>query len=380
MANLDLFNAFWKRAEKEREFSGFQKAIRQARPFTLDAELADIVGRLAFEKPNAKSIRRWIGAARLPYPNMWLEADFDTAFRFWDEPEAFMFGRPKRIGWLLTELPDMPDGGFGVIRIATVENDEGEYHASYYPIMHMVHLGGRMSAQALLSGEGPHQEIKAVMAQVNASPGYTLLPWTGRNDNETLIEMVRLEKAGKHPLSRFSCGTLEPSYLRAIENDIDAPKRAEDLLVKSMADQRGELAFIVAALAILNEVPVRFVPYRPQGMIRSAGRYRPYMTSSIVTIEVPATRRRIREIDKHLQHRGEAAQRARHEVRGHWRHSQHLPSLHPERWERSLDREGRPCWRTWIDHHERGSAELGWVNQTYRAVAKRGAMRELAEA
>jgi hypothetical protein len=61
-------------------------------------------------------------------------------------------------------------------------------------------------------------------------------------------------------------------------------------------------------------------------------------------------------------------------VRGHWRHVQKLPRAAGEnhRWERWTDRSGRPCWRTWIEHHERGSGQIGFVQQTYQVVRNTG--------
>lgn len=146
------------------------------------------------------------------------------------------------------------------------------------------------------------------------------------------------------------------------------------LLGLAMNDQMGELAYIVSTLALLNEVPVRYVPYRPSGHVLARGRMKPFLTSSVVTIEVPASRRRVREIDRHLQDQGEACKRARHEVRGHYRHVRELPKSNPERWQDVEGRFGAAgawWWRTRIKHHLRGDASLGWVQQTYRVTAAR---------
>jgi hypothetical protein len=147
------------------------------------------------------------------------------------------------------------------------------------------------------------------------------------------------------------------------------------MLLGGLVDQFGELALICTALALMNEVPCTYVPYRPAGTMRVGGRLRPYMSNSIVRIEVPATRRRVRDIERDLKRIGrEKIRRKRHEVRGHFRHVIKLPRAQPERWERvAHPLTGRMVWRTWIEHFERGDGELGFVQHTgYEAVRGRG--------
>ncbi|AXQ69337.1 hypothetical protein HOU02_gp388 [Caulobacter phage CcrBL9] len=145
-----------------------------------------------------------------------------------------------------------------------------------------------------------------------------------------------------------------------------------EIMGAALYDQTGDLGLIVTALSLINEIPVRFVEHQPRGSLRAGGRMRPYMRSSIVSIEVPATRRRIKDIEKTIKQKVEAAKRARHEVRGHWMTADKPPRVEQtretKRWETYFDREGRIRWRTWVDNHMRGSAEVGYVQQVYEVT------------
>lgn len=385
MANLDLLNQFWKRTEQEAEFRGYASAVRRLRPFTLDAELADICGQLA--DTNERTLRSYLHTARLPYPMMWLECDHATAFKHIDRSRSgwrLHEAEPIRVGWLIVEAPE-GSGVYAITRVCSMPDpNDGEVKALIFPITHLYSPTVRLDTNnALRSLEGRiHEDVLRALRELNQDPTFPLAAWGG--DSLTVHKIERrggvgphIEMARKSPLYQSNVCLLEPRMLKLCVEPITPDdktiyERTRSVMFAGLADQMGEVGFVVSALALLNEVPVKYVPYKPKGSIRVKTGMRPYMTSSIVSIEVPATRRRIKEIEKHLKGAGEAARRARHEVRGHWRHTDKLPGTNPDRWERFIDRDGRLRWRTWIDHHERGDASLGWVKQTYHASKGRG--------
>lgn len=393
MANLDLLNEFWKRTEQEEKWRGYAKEVRRARPFALDDELADIVGRLMRSRP--RDLYRYLISARLPYPTMWLEADYEAAFGYIDRvvgtdgnPYWMTKAAPLRIGWLLTETPA---GGVAVLRVARVEDPiSGEMGgAMIYPTTYLFSSEKRMhvDGSTFRNLEGVvDPEILRALRTWNMTPLASAAPWgwdgkvvAGSRPIDELDQITAGIRASG--LFETCASLLEPQTVqRLMQPRVDEPEplydRTMSILMASANDQYGDIAYIVAALALINEVPVKYVPYRPSGSMRAGGTLRPYMQSSVVTIEVPASRRRLKDIRDDLKHKGEQAIRARHEVRGHWRHVQKLPLVAADnhRWERWTDRDGRPCWRTWIEHHERGSGQIGFVRQTYEVARGRGSI------
>lgn len=401
MANLDLLNAFWKRAEQESEWRGYASTIRQARPFSLDDELTEIVGRLMTSKP--AELHKYLLSARLPYPVMWLEASFEPAFaqiemQVRDDEGAFWLTKsaPQRIGWLLSQTPN---GIITATRVCRVEDPvSGEVgDAMMYPLVYMFSADQRMNVdgQTFRTLEGTlDPEVLRALRTWNKFPLTMASPWAlsanGVSVKGHLTEQEIEDINGAYqasPLYETCVGVLEPrAVLRLMNPRMEETEslydRSMSLLMAGHNDQHGDIAFIASALALLNEVPVKYVPFRPSGSLRAGGRLRPYMSSSIVTIEVPASRRRLKDVRDRLKEAArEHATRARHEVRGHWRHAYKLPRAASDnhRWEAWVDRTGRPCWRTWIEHHERGSGKIGFVRQTYEAVRGRGAMPRVVE-
>lgn len=372
---LDLFNEFWKSTEQdERRRRLYNLQTKQARPFSLDAELTQLVGELS-RKADPRTLVRYLSAARLPYPVMWIEADYAATGL---EPGT-LYGTPERVGWLLMQSPRNEDR-WRAERVGLMPNQTtGEITAHIYPLIHLVDTGG-----AFVGGEDyrtRHAPADTSLHFWNEQAAFTNLAWDVNDpmaahklQHRGPLELYE-EAARKVPLWRRNQVGLSGIYLDEMAQTRDIA--FEQVIVKSMSDQAGELAFIVSALALLNEIPCRYVPFRPQGTLRAGGRLKPFMSTSIVSIEVPATRRRLKEVDKALRSAGDRASRARHEVRGHFRHVYKLPRSNPERWERAVDRQGRPCWRTWVKAHERGDASLGWVRQTYEATAARGARNQL---
>lgn len=396
--DLDLFNEFWLRTEREAEFAEFRDNMRKARPFALSDEIDDMVGDLAFANISDRKTARHLASARLPYPVMWIEhGDLGFGRRLPPIIEP-MFGTPVRTGWLLEQVDRGADGGmngFVAQRVSRVPNlDTGELVASIYPLVHHVSTSDyRFDYQRQIDFASAVQkptgvpyvddlnEAIRVTAEAHLEPSTPLIGWGGTDDLDK-VDMSDETQAKatmrRSPLYGVSSIHLHTGFVNRLRREtFDLRSGVISFMRNAARDQMSELRYLVAALALLNEVPVEYVPYRPSGNVRMGGRLRPFMSSSLVAITVPQSRRRLKDIDRHLQAKGrEAIKKARHEVRGHYRHVKKLPKAHPERWERWQDVDGRLgtagmwWWRTYIEHHLRGSAALGWVEQRYAVLPK----------
>lgn len=115
----------------------------------------------------------------------------------------------------------------------------------------------------------------------------------------------------------------------------------------SAQEGRGDLRFLIMALALINIVPIKYV-HKP-----SAGRYMHrlrnlvYLDHRIVSIH--AGKQRIERIFERAVN-AEAARKRRHKVRGFYRH------LHRNQPNEKI---------VWIKEHERGDASLGYTTHEY---------------
>lgn len=390
---LDLLNEFWIRCEKrENIFPGYLEQIKKARPFALEDEVARVVSDLAFgPRATHQKIAQYCTSARLPFPVCWIECDTDSAF---GKLEGFnyMWGKPTRVGWLLTEFSKGTGGmgdenarpivGFMAQRIGrTLNKNTGTYLASMYPVCHLFRYEGlfddNVDQIVSMSSLNFPQEVNDSVDGMNSEPNYRLLAWSPEGPPEyadkSLEELSVL--ASQSPLYRRAVIGIEHLFGESMIDygSMERRKRTDDLMLAGIYDQAGELGFLISALALINEVPVRFIPHRPDGRVILKGRTKPFLASNVVQIAVPATRRRVKEIDKHLRSLHDQAQKRRHEVRGHWRHCDKLPTRDPGRWQRGINPfNGKACWKTYVAHHERGSAALGYVDHFYNVAAKQG--------
>lgn len=387
---LDLLNEFWKRTEQERSFGAYKDSMRKTTPFCLDDDMATTVS-LMLARASDETLLRYLQASRLPYDNVWIEASYEHAYAH-QAPQSYAYGRPQRIAWLLTSSPN---GTTEAMRVSSVVNtNTGEILASVYPLIHYWNPTRGVDHQAMFGAHYAHEddlnvvEVHKAEAAANGDPAYQRLAWTDRPPAGSLhatpgagaLERRENENeaARASPLYGYNIVTMEGHSLAGLLNEGgNINFGATQVYHTAMRDQAGDLGFICAALALINEVPVDFVETRPRGSLRAGGRLRPFMRSSIVSLKVPATKRRIKEIDKTIRTAVEAAKRARHRVRGHYMTADKPPraeTLREEkRWETFFDENhgGRLRWRTWISDCWRGSAEVGYVEQFYEVVSAR---------
>ncbi len=393
---LDLLNEFWKRTEQEKLFSTYREAVRRATPFSLDDDMAATASKMAASADDAKLLR-YLQAARLPYDILWIEADYEHAFAH-QAPHKHAYGHPARVGWLMERKAD---DTITVMRIGSVFNtSDKEVLASIYPLTQMWHPSRVLDHRSVFAAQFAREDdldiiqINKAETMTNLDPAYLRLGWTEKPLPGSMqapagagaLERGEYENdlARASPLNGRSVVFLEAQVLAGLVREArlsdglkDPRQMATQVLHTAMSDQAGDLGFLCATLALVNEVPVDFVETRPSGSLRAGGRLRPYMRTSIVSLKVPATKRRIKDFDKTIKTAVEAAKRARHKVRGHFLTADKPPRAEvlreEKRWETFFDpnHNGRLRWRTWISDCWRGTAEVGYVEQFYEVVAAR---------
>lgn len=374
---MDLLNAFWHRAESnagaDKGWGVYLRVIKHARAFTLDDEAVEIIANMAFggdvrDQKFGKRIDNYRQLARLPYPIMWLEFNYQVLHKWLVkhgiDATRDIFGPPERVGFLMDENSNEPE----VYRITTLgrmaDPKTGEMiPAAVFP-----------SAQTVCTRQVGEFEITSpksageVFAQAVKSGNYmgisSSVAW-GLLEPDQHDNLGEIKEVMDHPLYKSSA--VEPEamwYDHMLESEDNATSWPQ-VMSNSIIEQRFDLRFIVAALALINHVPVRYLPYRKAGHCRPKFEQRPYMSTSIITIEVPATRRRVRDIERHLKDIAGGWHNRRHEVRGHWRVADVEVS---DKWNPFYDpMTDKWRWRLWISRHERGDSTLGYVNQ-YHSV------------
>lgn len=369
--DLDLLNSFWWRTEVNKEWRIYNSVVKQARAFTLDDEAVETIAAMAFkghpmEPATERRLDGYRSLARLPYPVMWIEYDYRVLDRWMvkkgiphDRP---MFGKPERVGYLLDRI-EANNVAFRIMtlgKMTDLTDRTREIGASMFPINQTVTNG---PLKIKLTPHPSHvQEYRDALESGNKGGLANAVAW-GLIDPKTDVGSGALDGVVDNAL--YMTGEIEPEEM-TLEHLRVNTLTFYDLVAESMFEQSLDLRFVVAALALLNHVPVKYVGYRRPGHARPRIEQRPFLSTSIITINVPVSRRRLREINEHLKSRAGGWHNRRHEVRGHWRIADREVS---DKWERFYDPEAETFrWRLWIKEHERGDSSLGSVQQYHHVV------------
>jgi hypothetical protein len=372
--DLNLLNTFWSQAERTKWLRGYTRDLKAARPFSLDDDMDRLVCDIAYRPSVTHSLlRRYLDSARLPYRTMWIE---HPGARF----SARIGGHGleselHRVGWLLHRShPDHP--GYTVVRISQPYDESGAPGVpTPLPIVHYVDptladaVEG-VTTNLFAKGDVVEGSFAREAFDFVASPTMRMCGWGFEHDEPTD------QDARRSPLFGSTSVLIESDQMndvtRSWSTDTVVGSLAEHQIAYTRAAARvqaNELPYIAAALALINEVPVVYgPPTRPRGMIRSGGTVRPYIATSVISIDIPQSRRRLKDVRARLREASDI-RRAAHECRGHWRHVQQQPKTNPERWQPGFDLFGRPCFKTWIEPHMRGSAEIGFNQHLYAVTA-----------
>jgi hypothetical protein len=190
----------------------------------------------------------------------------------------------------------------------------------------------------------------------------------------------KLVYATNEELTRRGGVCLEGRFFRIITEEAIArdgrgksninSQRTIDAFTNDIIEGRGNLRFVITALAMMNVCPITYAHREAKGFLRKRLRNIPYLDSHVITIS--CGNKRIQHVVDHAFRDHELAEkRKRHEVRGHWALAEYRKGgracVHEP-----AERDGDyavcgKCERLihWRDHYERGDAALGYVHHDY---------------
>ncbi len=304
--------------------------------------------------------------ACLPYETVWLEYDNHTRIRAQhsigtsDLPDE---RTPRRAGFLLRRAYDRPTA-WNATKVFDPRSGMNGLSALVYMFdaesdrpIEVLGAYSNIAERALRYGY-PGNDLDELKRALNC-------PLWGYSQITSHTAM--LEKLFNHASYSF-----EPAYLSLMEAMVQTgkwtTKTTEKILTEAVTENAGDMRFLTTALALINEVPVTYTDDTRQGSFLAGGRPRKFFSNSIITLNVPAMKRRsvMQFLDRAA---AKAAKRKRHRVRGHWRTADKPRGA---LWEMYVDREtGQARYRRWIEHHLRGDASMGWVNQEYNVKAQK---------
>lgn len=366
--NLDLLNALRRQAGRSSSaLSVYALPIEEARPFSLDSDAVEMIAEMSSPDRVETMIPHYRALARLPYPKVWLEFDYGVLAQ-WRRAHGQLATEPGdeaagRLGFLLDTLQTAPEGfratTFGDNRI--VGSDDGEDFMTF-PAVHNVWTGA--SPMKMLPHYSYQTSVRRALKRINDSRA-PALAWAGAIHNSWEAS----------PLYMMNSLEIEPTWLDVLKkrsrSDDELQNNVEQTLADGVKEQAGDLRFLVAALATINHVPVKFVKTRPNGLFRSRGRLRPHLETTVVSIDLPTRVQRLKVTDRLMKAAHEVIKRRWHEVRGHYRFSD---TQHTARWEPRFDpRRNRMRWSIWIDQHARGDLSLGLSIPIYDVHGHSGA-------
>jgi hypothetical protein len=338
--------------------------MRKAHRFVLDNEFTEYVTRMAAATAE-KTLAR-LQYATLPYETTWIEFDCRVKVRVANEiagTPSDLSDVPPRLGMLIQRINDtdavcslVSEIANGVLPhqvsyfFSTVERDFTTDHFGCTPFSPS--LPAFLRTAALWGYADGKLETRKRAGSVSE-----LL------DPRGLKTPVFLERHGVLGLSRLHASFFDVFVHRGQEDNLN---RATVIEAREFM---GQIRWLVAALGMLNEVPVRTDHIQPSHSMRAGATRHNFVDYHKCTLRLPKTRP-IPYLERYLSN-VERKHRA-HEVRGHWRtylHEQHCAAEQHD-WEYDHVDGYRLCGKCmaygrFIHEHVRGDASLGWVKKDY---------------
>lgn len=375
MSASDLLNDFAAEADKQHHLHCYRGLIRRARPYTLDDDATSLITELASGPTIRDKLPTYRILARLPFDVVWIELNYDARYlarvalgtSVGEKPVDV----PDRIGWLMERIDDTTWRATTVFRYST-EVTGSERRADVFPVVHIVSTEGPLAYSSKVKDpdiraavEKLNEPLKA--SEVNETCAMNVAPtlmWGfGVEEVDEPLNISRQKDGGTlfnislpSHLNDSNAIDLAPSWEPLVHSHSDgtsSSKRYETLryMTDTCKELKGDLRFLMAALATINEVPLIYADVRRPGTRRIGGGVRPYMMNRVVTIAIPKKIGRTNKVMKML--RLAEVRMRRHEVSGHWK--------------RVRFKDGR-IERRWITEHMRGDASLGYVRQEREVV------------
>ncbi len=314
--------------------------LEKARKFVLDSEMSAFLADIAlnaFKGPEKTANVKGAGAildqmrrmSRAPFPVTWIEFDHKSLFiRRKELAPAQITASPDETcaneGWLICQHPGLPN------------------------IYHSTLMFGQLTPKGV-------DKFANVTGEMGILPYMAGLPgpftWAWSVDNETHIPFEPVKDLGGRSHSEIPLGILgyESPFVKVIYRPgLEKQYRSEageDFGNMFLKEFIGDLRYTWALLSTINDLPILAKEIRPSKGYLAKGRWRKFMSHSLITLQVPTRMSKEKLARKILA----LSRRRRHEVRGHYRVNWRNPAGE----------------KIWIDAHMRGDATLGFVSHTY---------------
>lgn len=349
MADLDLLNMFWKATESEKHLSVYKGLVRRARPYMFDADATELITELSSGDTIQSKLLIYRRLSRLPFDVMWIEFDYKDRLNMRRQLQTLpayedIEDAPVKMGFLLEKVTETQ---WRALTVASFQDTPSGRTCDTFGAVHVVSTEGPVEFRS----HARDPAIREVVKEANQQ-NYGLLGWgfgvrtkTGEEVNTYLPELVGTTAVDVAPSVERIITTIRES--QKARYDV-----AKEQLFVACGELKGDLRFICAALALLNEVPVTMKAVQKEGKTRIGGMIKPYLVNRLVSVAIPKKKGRVRKIGAMLR----LAERSmrRHEVAGHWK---------------TVILKGGVREHRWIKNYERGDASLGYVTQI-REVTK----------
>jgi len=304
---------------------GFKGTKSSSYVYPAGSPVADIetIVDLAFEESRKRTEKSRLGlienmrhSARLPFPVTWIEFDHHALFKrrkelapeqVTSEPEQTC----KNEGWLLVQHPGL----------------DTVFHST------------------LVFGD--------IINQDRYMPGLPApYSWAWSCDDETHLPYAPVAQVSSENHCRIPVGISDYNtpfvkiiYRPGLEKKYQDPHEIAGFDHMFLKEFVGDLRYTWALLATLNDLPVENKIVETSKGFLGRGKFRKFLTHSLITLKVPTKESRVKLARKLIA----LSRRRRHEVRGHFRKD----------WRNPLE-------KIWIPAHERGDATLGFVTHSYK--------------
>ncbi len=352
MSDLDLLNQFWKATETEKHLAPYKGLVRRARPYTLDADATDLVTELASGETVRDKIAIYRRLSRLPFEVVWIEFDYMDRFKarqrlgtvsLTEAPED----APTKMGFMLERVTETIWRCLTVVYYPKGLTNSGR-SCDVYGAVFVVSTEGPVEFRSWIRDPAMREGVKAINDQSGGMLGWGF--GVRKNGEDFNVAPPELRDTVAVDLAP----SYEPIIRKVISRDpmMSARQATAQMITDSLNEIKGDLRFVCAGLAMLNEVPTTIRDVQREGTARVGGRLKPFMVNRIVSVAIPKKRGRVRKVMATLK----LAERhmRRHEVAGHWK---------------TVVLKGGERERRWIKNYHRGDASLGYVNQIREVVS-----------
>jgi hypothetical protein len=336
------------------------KIIQTAERFVLDEDALWTIIK-ASGNPKGSKQEAALELAKLPFEKMFLEFDLATKNKIHAELGTLQLDGPApfdtQAGFLLQRIyPNNPDM-WHVTYMSSIPNNS---RVDFGNVGYWVNIEHQVPPVPASFDEFFHGKYKEQHKNLSIGTGQLFLPLENPDYwNALTWGTYTLDKNNKQvpaaSQNMLNSVRLTIPLISAIifTNIFNSYKELLQMSQEAVRQGRGDLRFLVHALALINCVESRMVLHQPKHEKRVVGtRVVRYLTHNNITLNLKRETA-VQKLVKAISH--EERRLRRHYVRGHWRRQ---------------FKDGVMVGRKWIEKYERGDASIGWVYHQYDVTAK----------